>query len=52
VQIWGTGADEDEPRKLVGGTFGATCAAFSPNGGLLVVGYQDGTALVWDMLAR
>jgi WD40 repeat protein len=41
-----------DPRKLEGGTRRATAAAFNPNGTRLVVGYQDGTALVWDVSTK
>ena len=41
-----------EPRKLDAGHARPTCAAFSPNSANLVVGYQDGTALVWDLTAK
>jgi WD40 repeat protein len=43
------------PRKLdghSGSNYRAWCAAFSPNGASLAVGYADGTALVWDLSAK
>ena len=52
VQICTAESSDVEPRNLEGGNYRATGAAFSPNGASLVVGYQDGTALMWDLLAK
>ncbi len=52
VQVCDAGSDAAPPRKLEGGNGRATAAAFSPDGKSLVVGYQDGTALVWDLSAK
>jgi WD40 repeat protein len=41
-----------QPRKLVAASAQPTCVAFSPNSASLVVGYQDGTALVWDLTKK
>ena len=47
-------SSQTEPRKFeVGrGNVPRVCAAFSPNGASLAVGYQDGTALVWDLIKK
>jgi WD40 repeat protein len=39
-------------RKLEAGSIPPTAMAFSPNGATLAVGYEDGTALLWDMTAK
>lgn len=52
VQVCDAESGAVEPRKLEGGYYRATCAAFNPNGTSLVVGYQDGTALVWDLAGK
>ena len=41
-----------KPRVLDGGLSRPTCVAFSPNNSDLVVGYLDGTALVWNLTDR
>jgi WD40 repeat protein len=41
-----------EPRKLRTPDASPSCAAFSPNGASLAVGYQNGTALIWDLTAK
>jgi WD40 repeat protein len=41
-----------EPRKLRTPDTSPSCAAFSPNGASLAVGYQNGTALIWDLTAK
>lgn len=38
-----------KPHNLVGGVSAPTCCAFSPNGASLVVGYEDGTSLIWGL---
>jgi WD40 repeat protein len=52
VQVCDAESSRVEPRKLEGGNYRAMCAAFNPNGASLVVGYQDGTALIWDLTAK
>lgn len=41
-------ADASKPKPLTG-TTAATAVVFSPDGKKAVVGYRDGTALVWDV---
>jgi WD40 repeat protein len=52
VQVCDAESSLTAPRKLECGSYHAWCAAFSPNSASLVVGYQDGTALVWDLTAK
>jgi WD40 repeat protein len=53
VFVWDLDAEPTVPQEFVAEPWAqATCAAFSPNGASLVVGYQDGTALVWDLTAK
>ncbi|MBA4065245.1 MAG: hypothetical protein C0501_16340 [Isosphaera sp.] len=62
VAVWGgagTGvrvcdAESGRVKPVVydGGVSRPTAAAFGPDGKSLVVGYQDGTALVWDLAAK
>lgn len=61
VAVWRVGltglavcdAESDaKPKILDGGLTRVTCTAFSPDGTKLVTGYQDGTALVWDLTAK
>jgi WD40 repeat protein len=52
VHVCDSESSENPPRKLVGDKARVSCAAFSPNGASLVVGYEDGTALVWDLTAK
>ena len=40
------------PRKLEASDHRLMCVAFSPNNSNLVAGYEDGTALVWDLTAK
>jgi WD40 repeat protein len=51
VQVCDAESSLTEPRKLNGGSC-TRCVAFSPNSASLVVGYDDGTALVWDLAAK
>jgi WD40 repeat protein len=41
-----------KPRVFDGGMSRPTAVAFSPNNAVLVVGYNDGTALVWDLAKK
>ncbi len=60
VAVWHNGTDvivynaegRAEPRKLDSGAARVTCAAFSPNGASLAVGYENGTTLLWDLTAK
>jgi WD40 repeat protein len=52
VELYDAESSQTDPRKLESGTTPPVCAAFSPNGARLAVGYRDGTALVWDLTKR
>jgi WD40 repeat protein len=52
LRVYDAESSLTEPRKLEGSDRSPQCVAFSPNGASLVVGYQDGTALVWDLTAK
>ncbi|HEV3438549.1 MAG TPA: hypothetical protein VG122_14390, partial [Gemmata sp.] len=41
-----------KPQAFDGGLSTPTCAAFSPTGTSLAVGYLDGTTLIWDLAAK
>jgi WD40 repeat protein len=41
-----------KPRELGANGSAPKCAAFAPNEALLAVGYEDGTALIWDVTAK
>jgi WD40 repeat protein len=51
VSIYSVDSDA-KPRVLDGGLSTPTCAAFSPAGTSLAVGYLDGTTLIWDLAAK
>ena len=52
VFLFDAESSQAEPLKLEGGNVPPSCAAFSPNNASLAVGYQDGTALVWDLIKK
>jgi WD40 repeat protein len=52
VHVCDAASSEKPPRKLVGDSSRAWCAAFSPNEASLAVGYEDGTTLIWDLSAK
>ncbi len=52
VRVCDADTSETPVRKLDSAGSRATCAAFSPNGATLAVGYRDGTALLWDLTAK
>ena len=53
VLVWEFGAADAVPKLLSAEAWaGSTCAAFSPDGKTLAVGYADGTTLLWDLTAK
>jgi WD40 repeat protein len=52
LQVFDAESSLTAPRKLEASDQRLQCVAFSPNSASLVVGYQDGTALVWDLTAK
>jgi WD40 repeat protein len=52
VLLFDAESSQTEPRKLESGNGPPVCVAFRPNGASLAVGYQDGTALVWDLVRK
>ncbi|MBN9120710.1 MAG: PQQ-binding-like beta-propeller repeat protein [Planctomycetes bacterium] len=51
VTVYGVRTDA-KPLVLDGGLSAPTAVAFHPNGKSVVVGYADGTSLVWDLTAK
>jgi WD40 repeat protein len=53
VLVWDVDSPETPPRKLVAEEWQlANCVAFSPDGSKLAVGYNDGTAMIWDLAGK
>lgn len=52
VRLWNTATGRPIGTLTSAGTSGAGSAAFSPNGKVLAVGYDDGTGQLWDVASR
>jgi WD40 repeat protein len=52
IQLWNTATGHPICTLASAGTSGTGSAAFSPNGKVLAVGYDDGTGQLWNVASR